>query len=231
MMSRSHSMRAASSASSSTASNRHGGVRAQARRGRRARRRRSARAWPRVMLAAAPPKSRRVRSRTSTNTSVSPSRAMRSISPRRRRKLRSTIVRPRRGEEGGGQRLGARAGLARARRRTRAVASARAPARHDAAGAELHQPALADELARRVERQMAGGAVELELRRASRPRTPARRGRRRCRARRAGRARRWDSRGASGPANAARVGIDEPRDVDEAHVVEVAQRFAAAGAR
>ena len=65
-----------------------------------------------VMLAAAPPKSRRVRSRTSTNTSVSPSRATRSISPQRRRKLRSTIVDAARGEKLGGQCLGASTGLA-----------------------------------------------------------------------------------------------------------------------
>ena len=47
------------------------------------------------MLAAAPPKAADRRMRTSTNTSVVPSRAMRSISPRRVRKLRATITRPR----------------------------------------------------------------------------------------------------------------------------------------
>src|SRR6187399_16723 len=83
------------------------------------------------MLAAAPPKSRRVRRRTSANTNVSPSRAMMSISPRRQRKLRSRMTRPR--------------------------------ATRNAAAAELHQPSLADELARRIEREMARRAVELEL--------------------------------------------------------------------
>ena len=47
-----------------------------------------------VTLAAAPPKSARERSRTSTNTRVSPSCMMRSISPKRQRQLRATHVSP-----------------------------------------------------------------------------------------------------------------------------------------
>jgi hypothetical protein len=45
-------------------------------------------------LASAPPKAAEVRSRTSTNTSVAPSRATRSISPARQRQFRSTIASP-----------------------------------------------------------------------------------------------------------------------------------------
>ena len=112
--------------------------------GRRAPRRRSAPRLAAVMLAAAPPKSALRRSRTSTNTSVSPSRAMMSISPCRVRKLRATIVRPRATRKSRGQRLGRRAAAARAVRRASASAATRAG--RAAPAAVDGEPALAREL-------------------------------------------------------------------------------------
>ena len=221
-----------SSASSRTASKRQGGACGSRARYRLAAATRRARLAA-VMLAAAPPKSRRRRSRTSTNTSVSPSRATRSSSPQRRRQLRSTIARPRaresarpaprpprrppRAEERGVPGVGGH------RRDSRP--SAVAGGGDDLAVAELQQRRLADELARAVEREMAGRAVELERRRRAvdeglrdakgvdtQREQPIERGIAVIAAGDLG------ERGGGG--------IGEPRDLDEDQVVELAQRRA-----
>src|SRR5215831_6070113 len=120
------------------------------------------------MLAAAPPKSLRVRRRTSTNTSVSPSRATRSSSPQRRRKLRSMILTPRAARNSAASASAFAPAIARAGRVAFILillASAigarlfRGPLAglrgHDLTRAEDHNAALAHELATRIERQRA----------------------------------------------------------------------------
>src|SRR5207248_3539012 len=93
-MSRRHSIRGGFAPSMSTASNRHGGSWASVARYACAAAMSRA-CFAAVMLAAAPPYASEPRFRTSTKTSVSRSRAMTSISPKRVRKLRVTIARPR----------------------------------------------------------------------------------------------------------------------------------------
>src|SRR5512141_2675713 len=128
-----------------------------------------------VMLAAAPPKSPPRRSRTSTKTSVSPSRATRSISPQRCRQLRSTIVSPRCARKRAASASaaapaavrGVRGGIAIkvGGRWWPAARASMAAGGDDLAVAKLQQRAPADELARGLEREAPGSALELERRR------------------------------------------------------------------
>src|SRR5512140_3658726 len=132
-----------------------------------------------VMLAAAPPNSPCRRSRTSTKTRISPSRAMRSTSPQRRRQLRSTMTTPRCARNfaanasacapsaarkeagflrGGLVMMGVHGGRAGDGATRSAVCRGL-----DLAVAKLKQYAFTDELVRCVERQMPYGAIELDL--------------------------------------------------------------------
>src|SRR4029078_7786601 len=92
---------------------------------------------------------------------------------------------------------------------------------NDAAAAELHQPSLADELARRIEREMARRAVELELQGCS---VRERMGHAECvHSERVEALERWIGIVGTllgGECHAA--GVGEPRDLDKAHVVEIA---------